>query len=136
MSRGTRITKGRKHGQSLEQRVWFWLRRQPTPVRVSDLMAAMGLHQNAASHSLRRLGWKGCAVATGYGNGTRYVATRIRPDDLRGLAPGSQRVLQIAASNRRMTPKRARTRPIQRRHDGSALAQAWSRPAADQEART
>ena len=73
--------------------MWFWLRRNPQS-RPKDVMVHFGIDKPSASHCLRRLVWKGSATSTGKTHAIKYVATEVRPEDMRGTALNTLRVLQ------------------------------------------
>lgn len=86
--------KWRVRGRSLEERVWYWLRRQEGAVKLADVCSAFDLNRRAASSCCRRLVAKGSAVRHGNTVNVTYQPTDICPDDMRGTAINTLRVLQ------------------------------------------
>jgi len=84
----------RVRGQSLEERVWLWMFRQPGPVKLATVREQFNLDKPAASHVMRRLTWKKSAVRTGVTHTVQYTPTGVRPDDMRGTALATLRILQ------------------------------------------
>lgn len=115
----------RVSGKALQERIWLWMRRVGGEIRTRDVMAQFGLGTSAASQTVRRLLRKKAVVRIGHNRLSRYVATDLRPDDLRGLAPGSQ---QVFADKLQGRPRRWRLAPTRKRNDGSALGRAWKSP--------
>lgn len=126
---------GRKriNGLTHEQRVWLWLRKQTEPSTPRAIRAHFGTTKSAASNVLCCLTRKGCVERTGHAQALRYVATDLRPDDLRGTAAGSLKPLLATQQRQRAealdrSRQQVRTAPRRRRRDPTPLAQAWPVP--------
>ena len=117
-------------GTTVEQRVWRFIRKQPAPILCRDIAQEFHYSMLRMGGVLRRLRLKGSIIVHGGNNTTRYSATDVRPDDLRGTAPGTMEVLR-----RQQVPSHQlhahRTAPRGRKSPGRPgfdLARAWPSP--------
>jgi len=101
----TRSAHARYRGQTLEQRVWRFLRENGT-TKMRDVADAFEISRDSAGTALRRLCNKGSATVEGGTCNVRYTATDQKPEDMRGLAPGSVKVFVKVAKDRRNPNKR------------------------------
>lgn len=101
---------------TLHERVWNWLRRRER-TNADEVRRAFRVSRFAASRALRKLLKKGCAKRSGGGRYTWYVATKVKPDDLRGTAEGTLRTL---------ARKHVRTRRVKVRVELPMLERLWT----------
>jgi hypothetical protein len=76
-----------------------------------DVAVAFEVDRTVAGCALRRLCKKGSATVEGATVNIRYTATDIKPEDMRGLAPGSVGAFTKAAQARR-NPNKRRYHPM------------------------
>lgn len=122
---GYQNSRARVDGKTLEQRIYAFIKRARHPVNTTALYEHFGQSRSSIRGTCLRLRRKGCIVAHGATNrSVAYTATRVAPDDLRGLAVGS-----IAALNRANPPKIGRVasrRP--KAEPGIELEAVWRTP--------
>lgn len=110
----------RKHGMTLEQRVYRALQKNPG-VNGPALQQLLNANWHQVRGTIRRLRAKGCIETVGRTSSSRYYATDVKPDDWRGAAPGSIKALMTIARTR--TRKRV-TRPRRLASD-CTLQEVW-----------
>ena len=108
-----------------ELKVWRFLRKQEQPVKVRDVVAALGYTPSAVRHFMQRLVAKKAVVGTGYGNARVYVATDRMPEDLRGTSPGTLAVLQKHTLAKLGGTRFNRKRPVLEAKAGIELDRCW-----------
>lgn len=87
----------------------MWLRGRKEPSTRAQAVARFKIKPAAASHALRRLVWRGSAKRIGSGKFSTYIATSLRPVDLRGTAVGSLKALTKYSGNPEHLPERSCT---------------------------
>ena len=74
----------------MQDRIWRWLKRQKEPVRIAEIVAALGISERAAINAMSRLRRGGYAVRAGTTHKSRWRATGSQvPEDGRGLSLNS-----------------------------------------------
>lgn len=103
-------SKARTNGRTAEQHVWYWLRRQQDPQPSRAIAEHFNVPMSAMIATLRRLMAKKSVTISGRTYAAVYRATKIAPEDYRGISVGT--ISALSRQWRASTVRRCKRIPI------------------------